>query len=199
MIVIDAVIKFTITINMPLATIAQMVYHYLVTSAGSATVAEVSDRFNDQVETAFAFIESILPTNVDWAETDMAIYNPATEQFDGVYTRALTGTQGTSANEMGSHGVAAVLRHPTLLARRQGRKFVPGIVETSITDSVIAAAALAALGNYGVEMADPIGTLGTVLQPGVWSPTLGFEPFEPTVIVNAITGYQRRRKPGVGI
>jgi hypothetical protein len=41
---------------------------------------------------------------------------------------------------------------------------------------------------------------GNVYTPGVWSPTReAFFDYGGTILTNAITGYQRRRKPGVGI
>jgi hypothetical protein len=81
-----------------------------------------------------------------------------------------------------------------------GRKFIPGIGEINATDNDLTSGALARSVLYAVAWATQfIDANSVTFTPGVWSMTkLNFFLATGTVIANAILGYQRRRKPGVG-
>jgi hypothetical protein len=82
----------------------------------------------------------------------------------------------------------------------QGRKFIPGLTETQQAGSTLVAGAVTALINFGDNTITPRSVSGGTMISGWWSEaSAAFRPYATTYILNLIMGYQRRRKPGVGI
>ena len=115
-----------------------------------------------------------------------------------------TGQAGedSSSNQMIAHGVAAVMRVVGTAASVISRKYFPGLTETWISAGKWTSDAITNLGTALViwmskrDVTEPAGKL----VPGTWS-TRGnqFVPFSLTGFVSMYAGYQRRRKPGVGM
>lgn len=81
-----------------------------------------------------------------------------------------------------------------------GRKFIPGWGDEGAVDNNLAAGPLGKLVNFVAEWATVFVDANEVqLNPGVYSNTLNnFYLTSGVAVANAIVGYQRRRKPGVG-
>ena len=108
----------------------------------------------------------------------------------------------TNVGELFPHGVAPMIRVLTITPRVWGRKFLPLYTEATAIEGFLGAAEIVNLVLAGVAWADPFDdpVAGDTWVPGVISAKqLDFEPFSGTVIVGNVPGYQRRRKPGVGI
>lgn len=107
---------------------------------------------------------------------------------------------GASAQDPFPNGVAAIVALKTTDTDVTGRKFIPGWAESTAVNNNIAAASLAELALFAVDWATQYTDANDVIfDPGVWSQSkLSFKPASGTVVANAILGYQRRRKPGVG-
>ena len=107
---------------------------------------------------------------------------------------------GLSANDALPNGVAAIGAIKTTNTKVTGRKFIPGFNDDSATDNNLAPGTLATLvlfvADWVTSYTDPNSVL---LHPGVYSTTFNnFYVTTGVAIANAIVGYQRRRKPGVG-
>lgn len=107
---------------------------------------------------------------------------------------------GSGVGDAFPNGVAAIVTMKTTNTDVTGRKFIPGYVETEGVDNDLTGPALVRLANFGLDWAaQHIDANDVILNPGVYSGTKAAFFFNTGVIVaNAILGYQRRRKPGVG-
>jgi hypothetical protein len=107
-----------------------------------------------------------------------------------------------AATDMLPHGAAAVIHAKTTDPDVQGTKYVPGLAEGSQASSVWTGAALTALVSFANNWTQSFDgdITEALIGPGVWSPTReNFFLFNQVEVVNTLVGYQRRRKPGVGI
>ena len=126
---------------------------------------------------------------------------PAFGQKFGFADTDLQG-EDSSSIQMVAHGVAAVMRVIGTAASVISRKYFPGLTEAWVSAGKWTSDALSQLGVVLVlwmskrDVATPPGKL----VPGTWS-TKGnqFIPFSLTGFVSMYAGYQRRRKPGVGM
>ena len=110
------------------------------------------------------------------------------------------GVMGTLVSDMSPTGVACLLTADTIFPKQRGRKFVPGLNELGVSDSLLVAATIALLALLTLEyLRDITGLLAGQLTPGVLSKTLeNFVAFESSSAVTDVPAYQRRRKPNVG-
>jgi hypothetical protein len=108
--------------------------------------------------------------------------------------------EGQSVNDALPNGVAGVMSLKTVETDVTGRKFVPGYTDETFVDNNMTGPALARAALAAVEWAAQwVDANDVILNPGVYSSVKqNFFIATGTVIVNAIAGYQRRRKPGVG-
>jgi hypothetical protein len=84
----------------------------------------------------------------------------------------------------------------------QGRKYWPGLGEAGADDGYLSAGSAVAFGLAAGEMITPfVGSeTGSGFIPGVFSTVnVEFYPSNGEAGTNLLLGYQRRRKPGVGI
>lgn len=112
----------------------------------------------------------------------------------------LTTWTAAGATDALPNGCAAIISAKTVNTEVTGRKFFPSFIESNAVDNnwlsgaVTAMLASAADWILGWEDANDVNLIA-----GVWSMTkLDFYTMSGTIIANAIVGYQRRRKPGVG-
>lgn len=103
--------------------------------------------------------------------------------------------------EMMPHGVAGLLRAYTVHPRVIGRKYLPGLGEGVAADGVFDAEALAAMAAFAALWATTIElSTGNELWAGVWSTVFTAVTLMSGVMVVPVhPGYQRRRRPGVGM
>lgn len=115
----------------------------------------------------------------------------------------LTDEDGENVTGALPHGCAGVLTASTSRPQTRARKFIPGIYQSGATGSTWVAGVLTSLGNFGTAWLTDQAVVGSaVLTPVVVSvagPTAGAIFALVTATVAGISGYQRRRKPGVGI
>lgn len=113
---------------------------------------------------------------------------------------AATTWDGTSVNDPLPNGVAGICTLKTTETDVTGRKFLAGYHDTAADDNNLIVAALARLVDFAINWATQyIDPNDVILDPGVYSTVLAsFFGATGTIVANAIVGYQRRRKPGVG-
>jgi hypothetical protein len=137
---------------------------------------------------------------LDGSEIAVYVYDSVDDDFDEVGTDPWT-YNPTSASEQLPRGVAGLINANTIDPDVQGKKYLGGLVEPSVTDGLWIAAQLANLALWADDWVTAFtgGTSGASWIPGVWSPTrTNFYPFSGAYTIPAIPAYQRRRKRGVG-
>lgn len=202
---IGDVIRVVLTWDTPLASLAQNVWHMEMTSGTPVGETATLAALDTQYAVAFAEIDQEINDEFEAVQFEIFKWDFTLHQWDGAGARALTGNVGIDAGDYLPHGVAYVVRYLTAASRRQGRQFIPGIPDTKVTSGVLESTTETALAAF-------LADWGTDLAPGsaiMELCTFNTEPlsdlYETTslatgsYIVNSLPGYQRRRKPGVGI
>lgn len=114
----------------------------------------------------------------------------------------LVGEDGESVVRGLPQGNAGVITAQTTRPQTRARKFIPGFRTDAQDDSVWIAGVLTALGNFATSWLTDQAVIGSAyLVPVVVSvagPAAGTIFALVTGTVAGISGYQRRRKPGVG-
>lgn len=200
MITAGDVLKIVIALIMPDNVIAQLVLNYIMTIGDDQDPADVLIDIVAQLETAWAHIDGDVVDGVTGDTAKLSLYDTVLNQWDELAARSISGFDGTSVGEMLPHGAAGVVRFFTGVGRRQGRKFIPGLDESSQVDGTLTAGAVANLLLFGADWDDVVTSGGASFKPCVYNEALeDHEGFNQTFTVNTIIGYQRRRKSGVGI
>lgn len=191
--------------DVPGGTIAQLVYHYLGVSGTTATEAQVGTAVEAALDLAWDHIAARVSDLVLGSTIEGLVWDFVLNQWDGVFTVALVGADGSSADDMMPQGVAGLIKLFTVANRRQARKYIPGLAESQIDDGVIAAAALSDMALFAADFDDDIVAGGLTLSYGTFNTDPAsplFETFSVSsgaVLAEGIAAYQRRRKPGTGI
>lgn len=107
---------------------------------------------------------------------------------------------GLSTNDALPNGVAGITTIKTTDTDVTGRKFIPGFHDGAADDNNLVATPLSQLVDFALSWAAGWTDANDVqFVSGVYSYTKNnFLMATGTTITNAIVGYQRRRKPGVG-
>lgn len=196
------ILKVVVALAYPDSVVAQNIFWILFDGDGtSLDVDDVLDDLETWVEAMYAIILSAESTQVSLDDMTAYVYDASEDDFDEVGSRTVTGV-GTSAVEYLPQGIAVVQNGNTVDADVQGRKFWGGLTEATQDDGGLAAGQLANFAALGLEWVSPfIGAdTGSGFTPGVYSLTKSaFKNFSGVVATNLTMGYQRRRKPGVGI
>ncbi len=199
------VLRVIVTWDMPQSTVAKIVYHYLVTTGTTATEAEFIAAAIALFETAWALIDDRVADNVTGSTMAIQKYDFVNHQWDGIEEDVLEASDGISAAQMLSHGDAGLIKILTQSARRQCRKYLPGLTEDALTDGILSVATVVDLALFGSALdanllAGDITALYGSFNTDVES--VLYETFSQrlgTVIGEAVPAYQRRRRPGTGI
>ena len=172
----------------------------LTCTAGSSTDAQFLTAIDSWLVTAFAFLQTSLSAQVDIDEARVQRMNWTGTAWEvaeviGTLYPVFTATNGT---DMLPHALSALVTLDTIVPKRKGKIFVPGICEDDMDNSDVDATLLAALASFA-------SAITTVLLPGtatVWYTILGDDGGQriPTnAAARPLASTQRRRKPGVGI
>lgn len=185
--------------------VAQNVWHLEMVSGAGADEVDILAALNTQQDVAMGAIDSYINTGFEIVEIALLKRNLSTHEWDGLGSTQLTASAGASASDYLPHGVAMVCRYQTALARRQGRQFIPGWVDAAVLDGVFASTYLAAAAAYMGYWGTDISVTGGLLQVCTYNVEPASAYYESsslangTYLINEVPGYQRRRKPGVGI
>jgi hypothetical protein len=187
------------------AQIANLVYTFRVISGSEAdydVIAAAISAWHAVAETGV--MDSFL-NDIASIEFNVAERNLATNQWDGKATVAHTSYTGTHAGEGIPAGNAVVLRYITQAARRQGRKFLPGIPEALVNGNTLNSVLLADVILFALDTVLDITAGGATLRPCTYNVDPLSALFESAsemtgvTVLNTFSGYQRRRQPGDGI
>lgn len=202
--VVNDILRATLKGTIASADLVEMVFHYICITGTETDYTAIATAIGTQINTAFGGLEAQTSTRINMNGLDLFEWDFVANEMDGkagIVTTALVGTAGGAALPDGSAGV---MRFVTEELRRQGRKFVPGIIEANTTDNALAAAWVTPALATAALLNDDIITGGATVRPCTFNSTVGSPRFETaskfvqTVFVNALVGYQRRRQPGSG-
>lgn len=197
------VLKIVGSMLLPDDVVGQLIFWAVLQDfAGSGPLdeADILEAAANWVDTLMGDVDNLMASSVSGTLAEVWEVDGPTGDLTPIGDEACTWA-GLSGSDPLPNGVAAIVHLKTTNTDVTGRKFIPGIAEGNATDNNWAAAALTALGTFGASW----GTVYTdpndvQFVPGVYSVTKNvFYNATGTSIVNAIAGYQRRRKPGVGI
>ena len=198
---LDDVLKTVVTLTMPGTTVAQNVFYSQLTSSGGESDVDVIEAQRLWVEDMY---DNILGEVSDLvAINEISVYVQVSEvpiDFDLVGIVDGTGV-GSEVGHPLPNGVALVIRAATIVAGTVARKYIPGLSEVSSEGAAWTAAVLIDAVGFGVDwVTGPDTYLGATYEGGVVSSKDGkFKPFSVAALISTIPGYQRRRKPGVGV
>ena len=195
------VLKVVVSLTMPGDTIAQNVFYCEYLGGTPADESDVTDDCEAWVVLMYANIISIMAIGVDVNEIKVYLKTSAAPlEYDLIGVAA--GTQsGTAVTDPLPNGVALVMRAGTILAKTVARKYIAGLSEAQAAGAAWVAAAVIDATAFAVDwIVGPPTVAGRSYQGGVVSSKDGlFKAFTAAAVISSIPGYQRRRKPGVGI
>lgn len=205
MIDLNDVLRVVAEWDAPEGTVAQLVWHYLVTSGNNDDPQDVLDDIITSLNAAWANIEAYVSIDYLGSTIELFKYDMGNHQWDGVAADIMAAVDGGSGVDMVPHGAAGLVKMFTTAARRQARKYLFGIIETMTLNGNWTAAVVTALALFAADLDDQVAAPLTTLTFGTFnvddtSPL--YETFSPTnqvVQAEALPAYQRRRRPGTGI
>lgn len=199
------VVQIVQTWDSPLVSVAQNVWHLLMASGAGADSDDVLAAVLTQQQTAIANVEGGLSEEFEAILLEARVWDFVNHRFDGVGTLAMTLVVGTAVSDYLPHQVAALGRIVTSAARRQGRHYLPGMVDGKVDQGVLAAAFEADYAAYLAIFDTDIAVTGGLFN---WC-TFNVAPLSPlyetasvatqTVIANSLPSTLGKRKPGVGL
>ena len=152
--------------DMPDGTIAQIVYHLRGKTGGIATDATMLAAARDALQAAWLNIDQEVSTAVLGSLLECFVWDFALNQFDGIGSIPFGALDGTNVGEMLPHGAAALVKMFTVSARRQARKYVPGLVETTQDEGTIGGASLTQLALFAADIDDDVTAGALILEFG---------------------------------
>lgn len=180
----------------------QNVFNALLTGAGSPwSDADIADDAEAWLDNMYANLTTFASDAFDGNEVIVYKYDPIDDDWDEVSSQSFT-WDPVSASEQLPRGTAPLVQLWTEDPDVQGKKYMPGFVETTLTDGLYDAATLTALLGFAADWFTPFAgaTSGATWNPGVWSVVqTAFKIGVDHIAASAIPAYQRRRKRNVGI
>ncbi len=196
------ILKVVLSVAMPDSVIAQNVFWVLFEAdGGSVDVVDVLEDMATWVEDIYTNMLNGIANNNVMEDVKVYVYDPSDDDFDEVGIEPATVTF-TDVSQYLAHGISAYITARTTDPDVYGRKFLMGLTEDVNDDGYIASGYVANLANWSIDWTDPFvgASTGSGFVPGVYSFTRNaFFPFTGASSVSLLWGYQRRRKPGVGI
>lgn len=194
------IVRATVNLITASSSIAQNVYFYEAGAGVNDTDLNVITAIRSKL--GFAYAEIAGKTSNEWSlgDVDVSVSTDSGATFFDIGSLAMTNGQPAALQDAMPSGIAAVVRFGGLGTGREGRKFLGGLGVDFVDDDDLDAALVTDLISYALVANDNVVVAGGSLLYG-WlrrSP-LSFILHDGSITVNTIAGYQRRRKPGVGI
>ena len=196
------ILRVVVSLVLPDSVVAQNIFWVLFDNDGTSTDEDdVLDDLEDWIEGIYDNTKGSVSTAVSLDDMKVYVYDSVDDDFDEVGDRTVT-TVGTSGTELLPHGVAVVTNIGTTNPDVQGRKYWAGFTEGLNDDGYIVSTAVASFALQAGDVITPFtgAATGSTFTPGVYSITRSaFFASNGEAGTNLLLGYQRRRKPGVGI
>lgn len=180
----------------------QNVYNALLSGAGSPwTDEDIADDAAAWLANMYANLISLVSDNLDGNEVIVYKYDPIDADWDEVSSETFSWNPTGAADQL-PRGTAPLVQLWTEDPDVQGKKYMPGFIETFLTDGLYTAGTLTSLLAFAADWFTPFAgaTSGATWTPGVWSVAQSaFKTGVDHIAASAIPAYQRRRKRNVGI
>jgi len=202
---VDDILRATMVGSTLDGQVFNLVHHYIVTAGIDTDYADVASDICGEWGTSYAFIEASIHADTDSLELELAEWDFVNDEFDGKATITCDALAGADITDPHPGGVAYVVRFITAELRRQGRKFIPGVVESLVSGNNISGGMLVDLALYAADLNNPFVAGALSLTMCTFNSTPGSPRFETeslftnTAFVNSRVGYQRRRQVGDGV
>jgi len=197
-----AILRIVASILFPESVIAQNVFYAVFADTGTSDdEADVVTDLGTWLEDMYDHLDGECIATLASGGFKVYNYDSIDDDWDEVGADTWADTFA-GAGDMLPHGVAAVIHAKTTDPDVQAAKFLGGLTEDTQDNSILEATPLAELANFANEWTAPFvgAATGADFAPGVWSVAQqNFFLFNGVEVINATLGYQRRRKPGVGI
>jgi len=174
------------------------VYHHQLVTGGPLSPEEVLEDVAEFYDVLYGHIDQVLVDSLTFEDISAYIIDPATAC--GLTTWPTLTAGGIDSSDVVATGVCALVGFGTAALRGQGRKYLAGMVESQVVDGLITDGTfISAVVLYIAQALSDwnSGNGGTYLNGIYREKTLTFYPYLEGWL-NAIPGYQRRRKQGVG-
>lgn len=162
---------------------------------------DVADDMEDWLDNMYLNLTTFCSDQLDGNEVIIYKYDSGDLDWDEVSSQAWTWDPSVASDQL-PRGVAGLVRLWTTDADVQGKKYLPGLGESTSTDGLFTAGALVAFLAFGADWFTPFvgSATGATFTPGVWSVAkVLFLAGVNHIAASAIPAYQRRRKRNVGI
>ena len=199
------VVQIIQTWDTPLVSVAQNVWHLVMASGAGADTDDILAAVLTQQQIAWALVDDNMSNQFEAVLLEARVWDFVNNRFDGVGSLAMTAMVGLSAVDYLPHQNAALGRIITDTARRQGRTFIPGMVDNDVIGGVLTAGFEGTFAAYLAVFDTDISVAGGLLN---WC-TFNVDPLSPlfettavavqTVIANSLPSTLGKRKPGVGL
>lgn len=180
----------------------QNVFNAVVTGGGAPwDEADIIDDAVAWLDDMYANLTTHVVDTLDGNEVIVYEYDPVDDDWDEVASESWSWNP-SNAQEPLPRGVAGLVRLWTTDPDVQGKKYVPGTSESSLTDGLYNAGFLTALLGFAADWYLPFtgSVSGATWTPGIWSVVATvFKAGIDHIAASAIPAYQRRRKRNVGI
>lgn len=182
--------------------INQNVFNAKVTGGSSPYAdADILDDAEDWLDNMYANLTTQVSNNLDGNEVVVYVYDNVGQDWDEVSSQAW-GWLPTGSGDYLPRAVAALVRLWTTDADVQGKKYVPGMLESTLVSGLWNSTLITALLAFAADWYIPfVGSAsGATFTPGIWSvANLVFKAGIDHVATSTIPAYQRRRKRNIGI
>lgn len=182
--------------------INQNVFNAVVTGGGSPwTDQDIVDDAEDWLDNMYANLTGNVSDELDGNEVSVYKYDAIDDDWDEVSSQAWAWDPTQTAEQL-PRGVAGLVRLWTTDPDVQGKKYIPGLTETSLVDGLWNAGQIT---NFLLFAADWYNAFvgaasGATFTPGIWSVAgTVFKLGVDHIATSTIPAYQRRRKRNVGI
>lgn len=201
MISLNDTIKVVLTWLLTGDDFAQNVFHFSIDGALPADDQAWLDLITAWVVAVFDTDDDVMSDECSLNEINISVLNQTTGEFDPAIQGVAGAFTGASTSTMLPHGTGPVLERFSTNPRSTGRCFLPGLPTGGQADGQISSGFLTSLLAVATRMATNYnGAGGAILVPRIFSRgTLATNAVTGAVRVSATPGYQRRRKPGVGL
>lgn len=162
---------------------------------------DVLDDAEDWLDNMYANLTADVTNNLDGNEVIVYKYDTVNQDWDEVSSQAWTWLP-TGAGDYLPRAVAGLVRLWTEDADVQGKKYIPGMIESELTSGLWNAGLITNLLAFAADWYLPFvgAASGATFTPGVWSVAqLVFKAAIDHVATSTIPAYQRRRKRNIGI
>ena len=182
--------------------INQNVFNAVVTGGSSPwDDSDIADDAEDWLDVMYANIVNSVSNNLDGNEVIVYKYDAIDDDWDEVFSQSWSWLP-TGAGDYLPRAVAGLVRLWTTDPDVQGKKYVPGMLESTLDSGLWSAGLITNLLLFADDWRAPFvgATSGATFTPGIWSVAgTVFKAAVDHFATSTIPSYQRRRKRNIGI